>query len=536
MSGYTIAEYIRLSNEDGDLKKSGKLESNSIINQRDLLNDYISRQPDLAGARVVEFCDDGWSGKNFDRPGVKELLQQIREGKIQCIIVKDLSRFGRDYLMVGNYISRVFPFLGVRFIAVNDEFDSIRPMDIDSLETSFKALLYDIYSRDLSRKVRSGKKNKAEHGAFLSPYAPYGFIKDPEDKHHLLIDPEAAKTVRRIFRSAIDGLSTIKIAQMLNDEMIPTPMIYKRTAGCSRTVWPCVREENFWTPHSILKILRDERYIGKVVFGKRNRDIVGSSHTVRVNRSEWVVVGDAHESIVTYDEFDLAQARIKKREEHAAASIDNRPLYKKVRCGVCGHLLNRHKAKQPYYLCKTPSISSAYACPKEKLLEADLMDTLLADLRVQAMYAVELGRIWEEQRRQKSKKIDAYWKSLAALKGNRDRMEQHIKRLYEDFALGTISQAEYLAEKANVVKERDTLVKQIAELEDQLESIDREGKLHNRFVDSFRKYVAVQEMTAQIISEVLQEVIVYPGCSIQIVWNFREDFQNLLITTNTETR
>ncbi len=155
MSGYVVAKYLRLSSEDADLKQSGKAESNSISNQRNLLDAYIRGIPEFTDATVLEFCDDGWSGKNFERPAVQAMLEQVRHGQIQCIAVKDISRFGRDYLTVGNYISRIFPFLGVRFIAVNDGLDSIRPMDVDSLDTSFKELLYDLYSRDLSRKVRN---------------------------------------------------------------------------------------------------------------------------------------------------------------------------------------------------------------------------------------------------------------------------------------------------------------------------------------------------------------------------------------------
>ncbi len=159
MSVDVIAEYLRLSSEDIDLKDARKTESNSISNQRDLLNAHIAKIPEFSESEVVEFCDDGWSGKNFERPAVQEMLAQVRQGKIHCVIVKDLSRFGRDYIIVENYISRIFPFLGVRFISVNDGIDSIRPMDVDSLDTSFRALLYDLYSRDLSRKVRSAKRH-----------------------------------------------------------------------------------------------------------------------------------------------------------------------------------------------------------------------------------------------------------------------------------------------------------------------------------------------------------------------------------------
>lgn len=227
----TTAKYIRLSSEDDDLKRAGKSESNSVTNQRNLLDAFISCTPELADTTVVEFCDDGWSGKNFERPAVQEMLAQVREGKIQCIIVKDLSRFGRNYLEVGNYISYVFPFLGIRFIAVNDGFDSIRPTDIDSLDTSFKNLLDDLYSRDLSRKVRSAKKFRAQRGDFLSPFAPYGYIKDPANKNRLMIDPEAAKIVRSIFRLAAEGKDTKQIAILLNRDSVPTPMIYKRLAA-----------------------------------------------------------------------------------------------------------------------------------------------------------------------------------------------------------------------------------------------------------------------------------------------------------------
>lgn len=167
--------YLRLSRDDGD-----KEESNSITGQRELLRDFIRTRPELREYAVR--IDDGFTGSNFERPSFKKMLEDVKAGRTNCIIVKDISRFGRDYLTVGDYISRVFPFLGVRFISVNDGFYSSNPLDIDSLDTSFRTLSYDLYSRDLSRRVKSAKKARAERGAFLSPYAPYGYVKDPEDK------------------------------------------------------------------------------------------------------------------------------------------------------------------------------------------------------------------------------------------------------------------------------------------------------------------------------------------------------------------
>ena len=326
MNRYTIAMYLRLSSEDMDLKQSGKVESNSIANQRNLLKAYISRVPEFSNASILEFCDDGWSGKNFDRPAVQEMIAMAKENKIHCIIVKDLSRFGRDYLIVGNYISRVFPFLGVRFISVNDGIDSNRQEDIDSLETAFKSLIYDLYSRDLSRKVRTAKQFRAKRGDFLSPYAPYGYKKDPNNKNHLVIDPPAAAIVRRIFRMMAGGYTTEQIARNLNDEAVLTPMLYKRETDCSRTRWQSISDENFWSARQIARMLRDERYTGKNIYGKWMRDQVGNWHTVKVSRSDWITVEGTHDGIVTREEFDRAQAAMRTFAERGSIAQKERAL------------------------------------------------------------------------------------------------------------------------------------------------------------------------------------------------------------------
>ena len=239
---------------------------------------------------------------------------------------EDLSRFGRDYLTVGDYISRVFPFLGVRFISVNDGFDSSNPLDIDSLDTSFRTLIYDLYSRDLSRRVKSAKKARAERGAFLSPYAPYGYVKDPEDKNHLLVDTEAAEVIRRIFQMAADGAKTREIAAALNGEGVSSPKNYKVETGCTRTPWRSIQEENFWTANLVAKFLRDERYIGKTVYGKRSRDIVGSTHTVKISRNDWVIVPDRHEAIVPEELFEKAQACMREYREREVMTGGGNPL------------------------------------------------------------------------------------------------------------------------------------------------------------------------------------------------------------------
>ena len=521
------AKYIRLSLEDDDLGKSGKVESNSVTNQRNLLDAFISRTPELADTSVIEFCDDGWSGKNFERPGFQKMISQVRAGKIQCIVVKDLSRFGRDYLTVGNYISCVFPFLGVRFIAVNDGFDSIRPTDIDSLETSFKALIYDLYSRDLSRKVRSAKKFRAQRGDFLSPFAPYGYVKDPADKARLVIDPDAAETVRRIFLMTANGQKKEQLARQLNAEGVPTPMLYKRAAGCTRTKWNNLFEENFWTGSLIYGILRDERYVGRIVYGKHTRDRIGHAHVVRVDREDWIVVENTHEGIVTREEFDRAQAAI-RASERGAVRNQNHPLQKKIRCGTCGYAMSRVQEPAPYFVCRTSRMNTAYTC-RDRIPEADILETVTEGLHVQALMAVELSRLWAEQRQGRKKDITAARKNLAGLRERHQRLSQQVNDLYESFALGEISKAEYLTAKAAAAQQRDNTAARISELEAELENMGMDGSLRNGFVSAFGKYLEVEEITDEIAADVLQEVRIHPGGRIETVWNYQDELEKLIL-------
>ena len=312
----TVAIYVRLSLEDDDLFH-GKTESESITNQRDLLTAYIRNSPDLAHARIKEFCDDGYSGKNFDRPGVKALLEAARNGEIQCIVVKDLSRFGRDYITVGNYVSRVFPFLGIRFIAVNDHFDSSRQGDIDSIDTSFKALIYDLYSRDLSRKVRSAKKILAEKGVYINPVAPYGYQRSPDDKHLLVPDPATADVVRRIFSLIADGYTTEMVARLLNMEGVTTPSMTKAGTPSGHKNW----HDNHWRPQAVYAIVRDRQYIGSTVFGKRVRQQIGVRKQTTAPLGDWIVVDDRHEALVSKELFQRAQESLGGTHKHAGSQL-----------------------------------------------------------------------------------------------------------------------------------------------------------------------------------------------------------------------
>ena len=234
---YVIALYIRLSAADRDNGTDGKEESDSVTAQRDMLKGFVAARPEFSGAEIIEFCDDGRTGANFDRTGVSKMLDAAKRGQINCIIVKDLSRFGRDYIEVGDYLEQIFPFLGIRFIAVNDHYDSIdHPYGSAGLiDVSFKNVIYDLYSKELSEKVRSTKKQLAEKGYFLSPYAFYGYEKVPGNKHELMIDESTAVYVREVFSRIQNGEGTTEIARDFNLRGIPTPMMVKRQKAVPAT-------------------------------------------------------------------------------------------------------------------------------------------------------------------------------------------------------------------------------------------------------------------------------------------------------------
>lgn len=521
----TIATYLRLSSEDDDLKDTGKAESESISNQRGLLRNFIGSVPEFAGAEIIEFCDDGWSGKNFERPGFVDMMEQTKRGRINCIIVKDLSRFGRDYLIVGNYISRVFPFLGVRFIAVNDGFDSARPQDIDSLDTSFKTLIYDLYSRELSRKVKEAKRQRAEKGLFLSPFAPYGYTKDPEDHNHLIIDEVAAVNVRRIFQMAADGHSPVGIAALFNREGVLSPMLYKRESGCSRDRWPSIHEENFWTTSTVSKILRDERYIGKCVFGKRERDMVGNTHTVKISRSDWVIADETHEAVISTELYDAVQARMKCYREYEATVSTRNPLRGKVICGVCGHAMRLSTTKNAKYHCSTVSLETGYGCDSAGILRADIFDAVVTLIRTYAKYAVSLERLASLQNEKRRADMKIAHRELAVLQSRKNQLDKGLQDLYEKLIDGSIGKETYLVQKQTANSQIQELASRISVLESEMKSPEANG---SSFIDKYKEYAELETLTGDVAKELVEKVVLYPDGRMEINLLCRDELKAIL--------
>lgn len=518
-----VVMYLRLSNEDTDMREKSKIESDSIAHQRWLITDFVNNHPDLCGAELDELCDDGWSGKNFERPGMIELLGQVRRGAVQCIVVKDFSRFGRDYLTVGNFISRVFPFMGVRFISVNDGFDSAHPGDIDSLDTSFKTLIYDLYSRELSQKVKAARKQRAEQGLFLSPFAPYGYDKDENDKNHLVVDEPAAEVVRRIFQMTLDGCTNCEIAAALNREGVMTPMRYKHDAGISRK-WPCIREDNFWTDRMIGSILRDERYIGTVVYGKRERKNIGHWDNRPVDRTDWIVRENRHDAIISKEDFDTVQALLAQRPGRPYTPQSDRPLKRKVFCGVCGHAMRRCAKPRAQYRCGTHTVTDDYACTGHGVNEADIFDAVLEAIRFYARLAVRLEKVNAVRRECGKKEKKDTGKRLIALQNEKLRLDSRLQELYESFVGGELSREKYLAQKSSITEREQEIASETGSLEKAMAERSTE---QSEAVAKYIGYAEVDELTADMLNDLVKRITIYPGDVLEVKLNFADELEEL---------
>ena len=411
---FTTALYLRLSVDDDN-----RDESESIVNQRDLLNAYVAANPALSSGEVLSFADDGWSGTNFERPQVKALLDLARQGGVQCIIVKDLSRWGRNYPEVSEYLDQIFPFLGIRFISLGEAYDSeahkgqTAPMDV-----AFGTIMHDAYCKNLSVNVRQSYMTKTKNGEFLCGSPPFGFVKSSDGRNRLEVDSEAADTVRRIFLLACEGNSNTQIAAALNNDGVNTPLMYRKHKGRTlRGAHSAAGSRVFWTSESVRKIIVDERYAGVMVSGKKRVSSPGSRRRDYLPESEWIRIPGSHDAIVSEDVFKQANAGI--RHYKIVSPVKNRsPFAGRIKCGFCGRSMDYTATKNPYYRCDGAKVAA------QKALEA------LRQRKQQAHGTPGRGAINAE---------------LKKLSAQIVLLEQRGITLYEDFADQKIDKGSYLA-------------------------------------------------------------------------------------------
>lgn len=519
-----LAQYLRLSLEDRDAKGNLKSESESISGQRKLIDNFIRKTPTLAGARVVEFCDDGYTGTNFNRPQFQEMLDLARRGEINGILVKDLSRFGRNYIEVGNYLEKVLPFLRVRVISVNDTYDSADPNCTGSLEAAFKSLLNDLYSKDVSVKVKNGKRMAALQGKFQNPWAPYGYVKSAKSKSILEVDPEKAQVVKRIFSMFLEEMGTVQIARTLNDEKIATRSLYKQEI-CDAMRWQYAGEENYWTAPAIHYILIDEHYIGSVVYGRLKAKSLASHRTVKAPTESVIVVPDCHEQIISYNDFYKAQGLIRKQNHYEKSE---RPLAGKIKCGICGHAMPLRTAKESYFICGTKWYASDYTCSDMRYLQKDLFDILLTSLRRQLQAVVQLEAIIRAKSAQNKGVKETLQKQIAELESAGLRWKTEMRKNFERFSHGILTEEQFVALQQESKQKQAELSEQLDAQKEKLSCFQEQHQNMIRFLSKAQLVGAINEITTEVLDYFINEVNLYPDSSMQISWSFGDDYSRLL--------
>lgn len=504
---YTICAYMRLSVEDRDVF-GRKVESGSITSQRRLIMDFINKQPEFAKCKVIERCDDGLSGRYFDtRPQFTEMIELAKKGKINCIIVKDCSRFGRDYVELGDYLEQLFPFLGIRFIAINDHYDSDK--NVGGLDIAFKNLVYDIYSRDLSKKVKESRRRMASQGKYLAGQTLYGYRKKEKNKHQLEIDPEAAAVVREIFDMRLAGIGLTEIARNLNDRGIKCPSVHKHEKG-----EPTNRNEGFdnmhWTSGVVLIILSNEIYTGTVVALKTFSDRASGKQIARP-KEEWVRVEGMHEAIVTKEEFQQVQDMILPQQKPTG----KRKM--RYRCGCCGRSLTRRN-KTDLYCSMGYFLDEDCDCRKVTAKETELDEIILGQLKQKLLRVMD-----EEELKLNGNVSDTIENNLKSIKNALEAVKKAKQMLFEKLADRSIDR-ETFKEKKQAYDE------EIAELEQRLSDANMREMLSKEAEDDAREkaemaksFLDVKVMTDEIWEEFLQDVFVYPDGRMEVHWNFDDE-------------
>ena len=519
---YQACIYARLSRDDGD-----KVESDSISNQRALVRDYLSNYPDIEV--VCEKVDDGYSGVNFERPGFKEMMDLIRAGKVNCVVCKDLSRFGRNYIEAGNYIERVFPFMNVRFIAINDGYDSAEKQNqASSLVIPFKNLINDAYCKDISVKIRSQLEIKRKKGEFLSAFACYGYMKDPEDKNKLVVDTFAAEVVRAIFRWKLEGISQGNIAKRLNQKGVLCPMEYKLSQGQKVQTYFRVNEKAKWSVVTINRILTNEVYIGVLVQGKKSTPNYKVKKVIAKDESEWVRVENSHEAIIDYDDF-MAVRNLMKRDVRTAPEEDTVYLFSGfLRCGDCGQNMVRKtipsgKKKYIYYVCSTNK--SKQGCSSHSISEAVLTEAVLQTVQAHIGMIINIERLYRfiDELPEEQRNVFNYDAQIVRLKEEIERAQRFKMRLYENLSEGMINQQEYFQFKNSYTAKIEEAQEAIAVLEKERSQVIEGNRRDSIWIGVFTRYANIQSLDRKAVVELIDHIDVYEGNRIEITFKYEDE-------------
>ena len=519
------ALYVRLSREDGDRE-----ESDSIANQRDMLAEFAAAQDDLAAPAF--YTDDGYTGTDFDRPGFRRMMDDLRAGTVNCVIVKDLSRFGRNYVGVGEYLEQVFPLLDVRFISINDRVDSfLDPRSVNNLVVPFKNIINDEYCRDISNKVRASLDLKRRQGKFIGSFASYGYRKDPADHSRLLVDGQAAAVVRDIFDWFVGGMSVLGIAKRLNEMGVPNPSAYKRRQGMNYRHPASDKLDGLWPDSSVRRILRNRLYTGTMVQGKNRIKSYKLHVSEAVPEADWIEVAATHEAIIPAELFERAQALFTRDTRTAPAQKEVYLFSGFLRCADCGRAMHRKTISQPYgdyhyYICSTFKKQHSGACTKHTIRSDRLEQAVLEALRHQIALAVEMDELVAEINRSSTRGHNAkrLLDERAQLEAEREHVEQMKLSLYPDWKAGDISREEYHQLKTQFEQRQAGLDGRIAAVQARIDEVQNGVDETNSFLTQFVQYRSLQKLTREAVAGLIDMIYVHEGGGITIRFKFSDAY------------
>lgn len=529
------ALYCRISLDDG-----GDNESMSISNQKIMLRDFAEKNGMFQHEYYV---DDGYTGRNFNRPAFQRMIADIEAGKIGCVITKDLSRLGRNYIEAGSYIEIFFPKHNVRYIAITDGVDSLTRQEMDI--TPFKNILNDMYSRDISKKVLSGITIRSRQGKFCGGTPPLGLMRDPEDKGHLIIDPKTVPIIRKIYDYALDGLGCMRISKKLMEEKVPVTHVKSNTE----------RQENYyyWAGSRISHILRNPFYKGAhLVFRTHQKGIRSNTYDI-IPREEWEIIENCHEAIVSPEEWEKVQELIDRRPPIMQGNAC--PFYNLfhgiIYCATCGKSMqvryekvgrtgkNRFTGEQrepidkSYYICQTYNRLGKNACTSHKIEARDLYDLVLKDIQKLATQALKdadafYQRLSSRMERRYMADASQMQKARERLEARNHEIDEMFLNLYTDKAKGILSEQRFLKLTATMEQEQEENQRRLKELLRMLQQSDAQESEVRTFIREIRQYATIQELDETVLNRLISRILVgevkkvdgQKTQEVRIVYNF----------------
>ena len=505
-STYKAALYMRLSRDD-----DGAAESASITTQRKMLRSYAAENGYLV---YDEYVDDGWSGTNFDRPDFKRMIADIEAKKVNLVITKDLSRLGRDYITAGQYTEIYFPSKGVRYIAINDGYDSDSPYtDI----APFKNVINEMYARDTSKKIRSAFTTKMRDGAYIAAFAPYGYQKDVANKNHLVVDERSGAVVKDIFRMAASGSLPIEIARTLNAQCVPSPAVYRCMTHEGLDVNQYSQRQE-WTSATITKMLRNVVYLGHIAQGKTTKVSFKSHLTVSNPREDWIVVENTHEALVDAETFDLVRRRTTARTCEKKGEFFN--LFSGIaKCADCGRNMSatgtRKKGSPANLVCGGYKLYGGDECSNHFIDYNVLYEIVLTSLKEQLCISREdrsaiLDKVQRQSQKQERKRDRAT--ELAPLKKRLRELESIIEKLYEDNAAGRLTDARMNKLLPKYEQESETLESRMAAIEAEKDApVQSQQASHEKLDRMLRQITDITELTPGLLFKLIDHIEIGQG-------------------------